>query len=80
MWPPTSTDFERVKVKMSIPVLVYNFIAWAIGRSEDAFSMRYVPLTNKKDESLVMSLSQDLIYAASKGSNATAKSMALGII
>ena len=79
VWPPTSSDFERVKVKSSIPVLVYNFLAWTIGRSDDALCDTYVPLKHSKDETLVMPLAQDLIHATSKGSNATAKSMAFGI-
>ena len=77
-WPPTSEDFCVDTVKKSIPPLVYNFVAWATGKS-DSPGNNYITLNNPKDETVIMSIAQDLIYHGNKGNNPTPKSMTLAM-
>ncbi|XP_055957710.1 uncharacterized protein LOC130013141 [Patella vulgata] len=34
-WPPTSVDLTTDAVRSVVPAVLFNFLAWAVGASED---------------------------------------------
>ena len=71
-WPPDSHDLTLTRAKESIPVMLYNFLAWSVGFTMD----KNVDISSKEDAKVV-SIAQDLIYAESKGKKQMHKSLAL---
>ena len=65
-WPPDSNDLTLDNATSSIPFELFNFISWILGYSVE-------PAVNERVEVLpaesckVLSICQDLVYAASKG-------------
>ena len=77
-WPPDSHDLTLTREKESIPVMLYNFLAWSVGFTCDPTMDKKVEISSKED-TRVVSIAQDLIYAESKGKKQTHKSLALGM-
>ena len=77
-WPPDSHDLTLARAKESIPVMLYNFLAWSVGFTCDPTMDKNVEISSKEDAKVV-SIAQDLIYAESKGKKQTHKSLALGM-
>ena len=77
-WPLDSHDLTFPHAKESIPVMLYNFLAWSIGFTSDPSTDKKVEISSKEDAKVV-SIAQDLIYAESKGKKQTHKSLALGM-
>ena len=77
-WPPLACDITGDSVRKVVPPLLFNFIAWILGYSDEPEETRYVDM----DEKLaikVFSICQDLIYNKSKGKSQTPKSLALAM-
>jgi hypothetical protein len=64
--------------RKSIPVKLYNFLAWAMGFPDEPLREERVQISGNELTKLV-SIAQDLIYAESKGRKFTHKSLALGM-
>ena len=77
-WPPLSTDISGKSVKKVVSPLLFNFIAWILGYSEDPEGSDYVEL-NENDTVEIFSICQDLVYNSTRGRNQTPKSLALAI-
>ena len=77
-WPPDSHDLTLACAKESIPVMLYNFLAWSVGFTCDPTMDKNVEISSKEDAKVV-SIAQDLIYGESKGKKQTHKSLALGM-
>ena len=77
-WPPDSNDLNMEAAMKSIPVKLFNFISWLVGYSEEPNQGEQVALPEKASCKIV-SLCQDLVYAAGKGKVLTHKSLALGM-
>ena len=77
-WPPDSQDLTLSLARQSIPVKLYNFLAWCVGFSSDPVKDDRVEISSSKDANIV-SIAQDLVYAESKGRKQTHKSLALGM-
>ena len=74
-WPPDSNDLSMEAALKSVPVKLFNFISWLVGYSEEPNQEEQVALP-KKASCEVVSLCQDLVYAAGKGTVLTHKSLA----
>ena len=77
-WPPDSHDLTLQFATKSIPVKLYNFLAWAVGFSDEPTGDERVKI-NENERTRVVSIAQDLVYAESKGKKFTHKSLALGM-
>ena len=77
-WLPDSHDLTLRSARESIPVKLYNFLAWAMGFSDEPLCEERVQISVNEQTKLV-SIAQDLIYAESKGRKFTHKSLALGM-
>ena len=77
-WPPDSHDLTLQFARESIPVKLYNFLAWAMGFSDEPLCEERVEISGN-DQTKLVSIAQDLIYAESKGRKFTHKSLALGM-
>lgn len=77
-WPPLSTDISSESVEKVVSPLLFNFISWLLGYSEDPEESDYVEL-NENATVKVFSICQDLVYNSTKGRNQTPKSLALAI-
>ena len=75
-WPPDSHDLTLTRAKESIPVMLYNFLAWSVGFTCDPTMDKNVDISSKEDAKVV-SIAQDLIYAESIGKKQMHKSLAL---
>ena len=77
-WPPDSHDLTLALATKSIPVKLYNFLAWSLGFSGEPIDHEMVEI-NPSEKTKVVSIAQDLIYAESSGKKQTHKSLALGM-
>ena len=77
-WPPDSHDLTLSSALDSIPIVLYNFLAWAVGYSQEPSLDKRVDITDD-EQTKVLSVAQDLVYAESKGKKQTEKSLALGM-
>ena len=77
-WPPFASDVNVDSVKKLAPPLLFNFMAWLLGFSDDPDSTDYIAL-DEKTTAKIFSLCQDMAYVASKGKVQTPKSLALAI-
>lgn len=77
-WPPDSHDLTLSLARQSIPVKLYNFLAWCLGFSSDHVENQMVDISSSENAKVV-SIAQDLIYAESNGKKQTHKSLALGM-
>jgi hypothetical protein len=77
-WPPLASDFAAENVKKLVSSLLFNFIAWFLGFSDEPEDADYIKL-DEKTTAIIFSLCQDLVYAANKGKVQTPKSLALAM-
>ena len=77
-WPPFASDINVDNVKKLVSPLLFNFMAWLLGFSDDPESTGYIAL-DEKTTAKIFSLCQDMVYVASKGKVQTPKSLALPI-
>ena len=77
-WPPDSHDLTLSSALDSIPTMLYNFLACAVGYSQEPSLDKRVDVTDDEQTKL-LSIAQDLVYAESKGKRQTQKSLALGM-
>lgn len=77
-WPPLSSDISGASVKRVVPPLLFNFLSWMMGASDDPEQTDYVSI---KEDMVpkVFSVAQDLLYVATKGRCQTPKSLALAM-
>ena len=77
-WPPVASDISGESVRKVVSPLLFNFISWLLGYSDEPQESEYVDM----DEELavkVFSVCLDLVYNSSKGRSQTPKSLALAI-
>ena len=77
-WPPTSSEITGDSVRKVVPPVLFNFMSWLLGYSDDPEESKYVDMS-EDFVSKVFSICQDLVYASSKGKIQTPKSLALAI-
>ena len=65
-WLPLACDITGDSVKKVVPPLLFNFIAWILGYSNEPEETRYVDMDEKLTIK-VFSICQDLIYNKKKG-------------
>ena len=77
-WPSAASDIRGEIVRKVVSPLLFNFISWLLGYSDELQESGYVDM----DEELavkVFSVCQDLVYNSSKGRSQTPKSLAIAI-
>ena len=77
-WPPDSHDLTLALATKSIPIKLFNFLAWCLGFSCEPTEHEMVEIC-PSEKTKVVSIAQDLIYAESNGKKQTHKSLALGM-
>ena len=65
-WPPLTSDITQESVRKVVSPLLYNFVAWLLGISEEPQDSSYVDM-GEEYAVKVYSLCQDLVYNGSKG-------------
>eukprot|EP00794_Sanderia_malayensis_P000765 gene765-55_t len=71
-WPPLASDIMFDNAKKVVPSELFNMLSWICGFSEEAVLSNYVPI-KKKQSTKIMSIAQDLVFAASGGKKPTPK-------
>lgn len=77
-WPPTAATLNLQEAERTVPPLLLNFLAWAIGASEEPDTEKMVELSAPIQRRL-LSISQDIIYLASGGRTLMPKNLSLGM-
>ena len=77
-WPPNSHDLTLARATKSIPVKLYNFLAWSLGFSCEPIEDEMVNIC-PSEKTKVVSIEQDLINAELSRKKQTHKSLALGM-
>ena len=77
-WPPTSVDISNQSAKDIIPIVLFNFIAWVMNKSDQPILDNFVQL-QKSEEIKVLSVAQDLIYITHNGQKPMPKSLVLSM-
>ena len=77
-WPPDSNDLTVDNAKQAIPTKLFNFVAWAVGYSDEPLDDERVNISGSESCKIV-SICQDLVYAHGKGRKQTHKSLALAM-
>ena len=77
-WPPLSSDITGESVRKLVTPLLFNFVAWLLGYSEDPEASEYVEVSEGQAIK-IFSICQDLINVSSKGKIQTPKSLALAM-
>ncbi|KAG8175345.1 hypothetical protein JTE90_015558 [Oedothorax gibbosus] len=77
-WPLTAEDLHEANVEKMIPSLLFNFLAWSVGETEELVTDALVN-TSKKRKFELFSVAQDLLYISSAGRKQTPKHLALAM-
>ena len=77
-WPPLASDITGDSVRKVVSPLLFNFVAWVLGYSEEPQDSSYVDL-HEESAVKVDAICQDLVYNNSKGRTQTPKSLALAM-
>ena len=77
-WPPLAADMTGESVKKTVSPLLFNFVSWLLGYSNDPEESEYVDLDEKLAVK-VFSICQDIVYNNSRGKTQTPKSLSLAI-
>ena len=77
-WPPLASDITGESVRKVVSPLLYNFVAWLLGYSEEPQDSSYVEM-DEEYAVKVYSICQDLVYNGNKGRTQTPKSLALAM-
>lgn len=77
-WPPVASEITADSVKKLVPPMLFNFMAWVVGFSDEPEESSYVKV-EEKEATKILSLCQDLIYIFSHERVQTPKSLCLAI-
>ncbi len=77
-WPPHASDITGENIRKLVSPLLFNFMAWMLGFSDDPEVEDYIEL-EEQITSKIFSLCQDLLYISNKGKVQTPKSLALAM-
>jgi hypothetical protein len=77
-WPPLSTDITIDNVKKSVPIMLFNFLAWCCGCSSEAILEDLVNV-DEQSSSRLFSICQDIIFFVSNGKAFTTKHVAISM-
>ncbi|GBM17909.1 hypothetical protein AVEN_108996-1 [Araneus ventricosus] len=77
-WPPTAEDFNEANIEKMIPTLLFNFLAWSVGETDELVTDTFVN-TSKNIKRKLFSVAQDLIYISSAGRKQTPKHLSLAM-
>ena len=78
-WPPMASNITGDSVKKVISPLLFNFMAWILGYSDDPEDSQYVDMEEIHRVKL-FSICQDMVYNSSKGKTQTPKLLPLSIV
>ena len=78
-WLPLSSDISEDSVKKVVSSLLYNFMAWVLGFSEEPEETTNYINIEESSKTKLLSLCQDMVYNCSKGKTQTLKSLALAM-
>lgn len=78
IWPPTAEDLNDSNVMKMIPVLLFNFLAWCSGETDEVEMNNFVEIPESK-KIKIQSIAQDIIYFSSKGRKPTPKHYSLAM-
>lgn len=78
VWPPTAEDLNDNNVMKMIPVLLFNFLAWCSGETDEVEMNNFLQIPESK-KSKLQSIAQDIIYFSSKGRKPTPKHYSLAM-
>ena len=78
-WPPLSSDITGESVRKLVTPLLFNFVAWLRGFSEDPEASEHVKVS-EGHAIKIFSICQDLINVSSKAKIQTPKSLALAMV
>ena len=67
-WPRVSSDITIDSVKKVLSPILYNFVAWLVGFSDEPEQSDYVQI-HEKDSLKIFSICQDLLNVFSRGPN-----------
>ena len=77
-WPPVSSDITIDSVKKIVSPILYNFVAWLVGFSDEPEQSDYVQI-HEKDSLKLFPICQDLLIFFSCGKLQTSKSLSLAM-
>uniref|UniRef100_UPI00358E324A uncharacterized protein n=1 Tax=Myxine glutinosa TaxID=7769 RepID=UPI00358E324A len=77
-WPPTAEHLNLKEAEAIVPCSLYNFLAWAVGASDEPDTEKMVDVSAPIHRKL-LSISQDIISLASKGRKLMPKHMSLAM-
>ena len=77
-WPPLASDITGESVKKQVSPLLFNFVTWLLGFSNEPEDVEYVEVEENVAVK-VFSICQDLVYVCNKGRIQTPKSLALAM-
>lgn len=77
-WPHTSSDLTLDMAAKLVPARLFNFIAWMCELSSDPEDKTFVQVSDDEQRK-ILSISQDIIYLASKGRKAMPKHSSLSM-
>ena len=77
-WPPHASDITGENIRKLASPLLFNFMAWILGFSDDPEDADYIEL-DEQTTSKIFSLCQDLVYISNKSKVQTPKSLAMTI-
>ena len=77
-WPPVASDFQSDCIEASVPVELFNFLAWVVNASEELELHRLVEITDDLKRK-IFSIGQDIVYLASRGRTTMPKHLAVGM-
>lgn len=77
-WPPVASDITMDSVKKLVSPILFNFIAWLLGFSDEPEQTDYVQI-HQKEALKIFSICQDLVNVFSRGKLQTPKSLSLAI-
>jgi len=77
-WPPTSGDLTMDAARQIVPTMLYNFLAWVVGASDDPEGVNRVKVGDVQDHR-ILTIAQDIIYLATKGKTMLPKQSSLAM-
>jgi hypothetical protein len=77
-WPPLASDITGDSVRKVVSPLLFNFMAWVLGYSDEPQESSYVDMYEENSVK-VFSICQDVVYNGRKGKTQTPKSLALAM-
>lgn len=77
-WPPLSSDISNENVKNSVPVVLFNFLAWISDCSTEPSLESFIEVESDKNIKL-LSFCQDIMFLLSNGRNFAPKHIAISM-